>query len=64
MVFELGFFVGRLGRDRVCLLRRSDTEMPSDLHGVLYVPLDQLEGWHMRLGREIKAADLSFDLNP
>jgi predicted nucleotide-binding protein len=63
VVFELGFFVGQLGRDRVCLLHKADTEIPSDLHGVLYVPLDEYEGWHVRLAREMKAAELSFDLN-
>jgi predicted nucleotide-binding protein len=63
VVFELGFFVGRLGRDRVCLLHKADAEIPSDLHGVLYVPLDEHEGWHVGLAREMKAAELSFDLN-
>jgi len=63
VVFELGFFVGTLGRDRVCLLHKADTEIPSDLHGVLYVPLDEHEGWHVRLAREMKAAALSFDFN-
>lgn len=33
------------------------------LHGVLYVPLDEHEGWHVRLAREMKAAELSLDLN-
>jgi predicted nucleotide-binding protein len=63
VIFELGFFAGRLGRDRVCLLYKEEMEIPSDLHGVLYVKLDDYEGWHVRLAREMKAADLSLDFN-
>jgi hypothetical protein len=40
VVFELGFFAGALGRGRVCLLRKGDVEMPSDLFGVIYTEMD------------------------
>ena len=33
MIFELGYFVGKLGRGRACLLRRGEIEIPSDLGG-------------------------------
>jgi hypothetical protein len=35
---EIGWFWGRLGRNKVLLMRRSDTEIPSDLLGEEYVP--------------------------
>jgi hypothetical protein len=38
VIFELGFFCGSLGRDRVCLIYESGVELPSDLHGVIYYP--------------------------
>ncbi|MGI8727919.1 MAG: TIR domain-containing protein [Solirubrobacterales bacterium] len=63
VIFELGFFVGQMGRDRVCLLYKEGAEIPSDLHGVLYVRFDGDEGWHVRLAREMKAANLAFDFN-
>jgi len=38
VVFELGLFIGALGRDRVCCLLQEDTkEKPSDIDGILYV---------------------------
>lgn len=33
---EVGWFWGRLGRDRVLILRKGEVEIPSDLQGVLY----------------------------
>ena len=61
VVLEFGYFIGKLGRERVCALARSDIENPSDSDGILYVPLDDNGGWKMRLLRELKAAD--FDIN-
>ena len=33
-IFELGWFYGRLGRDRVCILFREGTSIHSDLDGI------------------------------
>src|SRR5260370_22453937 len=40
VVFELGYFVGRLGRKKVCTLYEEGVEIPSDFSGIVYVPLD------------------------
>lgn len=61
VIFELGYFAGKLGRGRVCLLRKGDVEIPSDLFGVVYTELDPHDGWQMRLVREMKEAGLDFD---
>jgi predicted nucleotide-binding protein len=63
VVLELGYFLGALGRKRVCALRAEDVEEPSDLRGVLYIPIDTEGGWRLRLGSELKAAGLDVDLN-
>lgn len=64
VILELGYFVGRLGRTRVCALRKGDTEMPSDFAGVVYTPYDGAdEGWKLKLARELKTAGLHVDLN-
>jgi predicted nucleotide-binding protein len=63
VIFELGYFVGKLGRGRACLLRKGDVEMPSDLAGVIYTELDAADGWTQRLVRELKAAQIQFDAN-
>jgi len=57
VVLELGYFIGRLGPDRVCALRRDNVEIPSDLDGVVYVTFDQQGAWQCELAREPKAAD-------
>jgi predicted nucleotide-binding protein len=41
VIFELGFFIGRLGRSRVCCLFRKPVALPSDINGVLYKPFDR-----------------------
>jgi hypothetical protein len=61
VVLELGYFVGVLGRHKVCALRRGDVEIPSDFTGVVYVPLDEANGWKQALGRELEAAGFQID---
>ena len=61
VIFELGYFAGKLGRGRACLLRKGDVEIPTDLSGVIYSEMDQADGWKLKLARELKAAGLKFD---
>ena len=36
VIFEFGYFVGRLGRSRVCCIYTGDVSLPSDVHGMIY----------------------------
>jgi predicted nucleotide-binding protein len=63
VVLELGFFLGRLGRERVCALYADGVEVPSDYHGVAFVSLDSKMAWKLELARELKAAGLPIDMN-
>ena len=36
MIFEFGYFVGKLGRSRVCCLYTGDVTLPSDVSGMIY----------------------------
>jgi predicted nucleotide-binding protein len=63
VIFELGYFAGKLGRGRVCLLRKGDIEIPSDLFGIVYTDMDPAEGWKAGLVKELRAAKLDFDPN-
>ena len=63
VIFELGFFIGTLGRGKVCALYEEGVELPSDFKGVLYIPLDKQGGWRLKLARELKATGLELDLN-
>jgi len=65
VLFEMGFLIGKLGRNRVAVLhRQSDKfEFPSDYSGVLYKIFDDAGGWQFEIGKEMKAAGLEVDLN-
>lgn len=63
VILELGYFLGRLGRSRVCALHVDGVEIPSDYSGVLYVKLDDHGGWKLELAKELRAAGFSVDLN-
>jgi CheY-like chemotaxis protein len=39
VLFEYGYFVGRLGRGRVFLLYEKGVALPSDLHGIVYIDI-------------------------
>jgi len=63
VMLELGYFLGRLGRNRVCALYRSGVEIPSDYTGVLYVEIDDRGAWKLELARELRAAGFPIDMN-
>lgn len=63
VLLELGYFLGRLGRDRVCALKRGDIELPSDFGGVVWTALDDGGAWRAELGKELQAAGFNVDWN-
>jgi predicted nucleotide-binding protein len=63
VLLELGYFIGRLGREKVCALKRGDPEIPSDYLGVLWVAMDVGNGWKQALGQELEAAGHDIDWN-
>jgi predicted nucleotide-binding protein len=61
VILELGYFIGRLGRGKVCALKRGALEIPSDYAGVVY---ESMEGnWRQALGRELQEAGHEIDWN-
>ena len=63
VIFEFGYFVGKFGRDRVRALVKGNPEIPSDYSGVIYISLDDGDGWKMALVRELKNAGFTIDAN-
>lgn len=63
VVLELGYFLGRLGRDRVCAIKKSSVEVPGDFDGVVYTDMDERGAWKLELAGELKAAGMKFDAN-
>ena len=57
VVLEFGFFMGRLGRDRVCCLYREGVKLPSDMQGIVYIPFKKsLNEIRDKIAKELKAA--------
>lgn len=63
VILELGYFVGKLGRERVCALKYGEIELPTDILGVIYISADSTNAWQLELAKELKAADFDIDLN-
>lgn len=63
VIFKFGYFMGHLGRHRVCALTKDNVEIPSDYAGVVYIPLDVSGAWKMNLVKELKAAGFTVDAN-
>jgi predicted nucleotide-binding protein len=62
VVFELGFFIGKLGPERVAALVKGNVEKPSDFEGVVYISLDSAV-WQSQLGQELQVAGYDIDWN-
>ena len=63
VIFELGYFAGSLGRNRVCVLNKGDVEIPSDFYGVMYISFSDPDGWKLKLVKELQAAGFDVDAN-
>ena len=63
VVLELGYFIGRLDRNRVAVLYDESIELPSDYRGVEYIKIDIEAAWKLKLAKEMKAAGLAIDMN-
>lgn len=60
VVFETGYFVGKIGRDNTVLVADSDVELPSDLQGYVYTDRNE---WKFKLLKELKAIGYCIDYN-
>ncbi|WP_208511957.1 nucleotide-binding protein [Variovorax paradoxus] len=63
VLLELGYFLARLTRSRVCALKRGRVEIPSDFAGVVWQEMDAGGAWKTALGKELAAAGYRIDWN-
>lgn len=65
VILELGYFIGKLGRkNHVCVLKKDNVEVPSDILGIVYKQYDPSnDSWKFALGKELRAAGYDVDLN-
>ena len=61
VVLEFGYFWGKLGRKRLCVLYKEGVELPSDMKGIAYVLMDNFDGWKQKLAKEMNRAKLPID---
>lgn len=59
VIYEVGWFIGRLGRERVNLILRTGTRIHSDLDGVSQIRFsDNVEDKFLEIQKELKAANV------
>lgn len=63
VLLELGYFIGKLGRENVAAFKSGEMEIPTDFAGVVWEDLDAKGAWKVALGRELKAAGFEVDWN-
>lgn len=57
VIFEFGYFVGKIGRSRTCCIYRGNVSLPSDLDGLLYKKYtSSVEEVAYAIQKELKAA--------
>lgn len=57
VILEFGYFIGLLGRDRICCLYKGNVELPSNMHGIVYIPFkESLNEVRNKIIKELKEA--------
>lgn len=63
VVFEHGYLIGKIGRERVCALVKDSIETPGDISGVVYIPMDEIGMWRYSIAKEMKGVGYNIDMN-
>ena len=63
VIFELGYFLGRLGKQNVSVIykKRNDFEIPNDYAGVRLIEYKM--GWYYELVKDLKNCNFKVDVN-
>jgi hypothetical protein len=62
VIFEMGYFIGLLGRKNVCcLINNNKLEKPNDISGIVYINLNG--NWIIDLAKELKNCGLDLNMN-
>ena len=60
VIFEAGYFLGRLGEEHVILLYDNGLEAPGDLAGCIYIEADSYGGWKEQVRTEFKSMGIDY----
>jgi len=44
-------------------LVKGEIEIPNDISGIVYIPLDSHNAWHLAIAKELRHADYAIDMN-
>jgi predicted nucleotide-binding protein len=59
VLFELGWFYGAFGRNRVCIVKNVKTALPSDLGGILSIDFsDKVAEGYIQIQDELQRAGI------
>lgn len=61
VIFELGYFIGKLGRKKVTALYKRGVEIPSDYLGIECFLMDRAGSWKQLLKREIEESGIKLN---
>lgn len=63
VLLEHGYFIGKLGREKICTIVDESVTLPSDVIGLGYVKYNGTDSWKLSLAKELKEAGYNIDLN-
>jgi len=63
VIFEHGYFIGKLGRENVTAIVKGNIEKPNDISGVVYENFDAAGAWKFKLAKEMKESGCEIDMN-
>lgn len=63
VLFEHGYFIGKLGRENTCTIVDESVSLPSDVVGLGYIKYENSDSWKIYLAKELKKAGYDIDLN-
>ena len=61
VIFEHGYLISKLGRDRVCALVKGDVEVPGDIAGIVYIKMDEAGAWKTKIAKEMLENKIDID---
>jgi predicted nucleotide-binding protein len=63
VVLEMGMFLSKLGREKVAILYKGNLEVPSDIHGLIYIPFqNSVQEAKNKLAASLQKAGFYIDI--
>lgn len=63
VVFEMGYFIGKLDRAHVFELMETGVEKPGDIDGIIYTSVDKEGMWKVKLAKRLKACGYTVNFD-